>query len=330
MDRFDRIYALHQILSAARVPVSRTRIEQELECSRATAKRIIDSMRLHLGAPIEYDKNRNGYYYAPTAGKYELPGLWFKPDELLALVTAQQLLSDIQPGLLDPHLAPLRGRIEQILDKTHLGYGEAGKRIRIIGMARRASDDTHFATIATALLNRKQLFIEYRGRAKSEISTRHVSPQRMVHYRDRWYLDAWCHSRAGLRSFALDRIANAHAEEVEAKTLSEQELNAHFTESYGIFAGPPTATAILLFTPESARWVADEQWHPKQSGRTFPDGRYELSFPYGDPRELIMDILKYGPEVEVIAPQELRTAVAERSAAAARLYSRKPDGGLTD
>jgi predicted DNA-binding transcriptional regulator YafY len=330
MDRFDRIYALHRILSAARVPVSRNRIEQELECSRATVKRIIESMRLYLGAPIEYDKSRNGYYYAPTAGKYELPGLWFKPDELLALVTAQQLLSDIQPGLLDPHLAPLRGRIEQILDKNHLGYGEAGKRIRIIGVARRTSDDTHFATVATALLRRKQLLIEYRGRAKSEFSTRAVSPQRMVHYRDRWYLDAWCHLRNDLRSFSLDCITKAQAQEAHAHTISDIELNAHFTESYGIFAGPPTATAVLHFTSTIARWVADEHWHPKQSGRTLPDGRYELSIPYGDPRELIMDILKYGPDVEVVAPQELRIAVAERVAAATRLYSTKVDGGLTD
>ena len=58
-------------------------------------------------------------------------------------------------------------------------------------------------------------------------------------------------------------------------------------------------------------WVADEQWHPRQAGRFLEDGRYELEVPYSDPRELVMDILKHGAEVEVIAPEELRREVAE-------------------
>ncbi|OOY88703.1 HTH domain-containing protein, partial [Solemya velum gill symbiont] len=81
MDRFDRIYDLHKILSASRYPVSRKRLEDELECSRATVKRIIESMRLYLNAPIAYDRKLNGYYYETgnESGEvmYELPGIWF-------------------------------------------------------------------------------------------------------------------------------------------------------------------------------------------------------------------------------------------------------------
>jgi len=50
------------------------------------------------------------------------------------------------------------------------------------------------------------------------------------------------------------------------------------------------------------------------------DGRYELRVPYGNPAELIMDILKYGPDCEVLGPRGLREAVAERLAAALRNY----------
>ena len=51
-----------------------------------------------------------------------------------------------------------------------------------------------------------------------------------------------------------------------------------------------------------------------------PDGHYELRVPYHDPRELIMDLLKYGPEVEVLAPEALRQAVAGQLRAAVALY----------
>ena len=40
--------------------------------------------------------------------------------------------------------------------------------------------------------------------------------------------------------------------------------------------------------------------------------RIRLEFPYSDPRELILDILRYGPDVEVLAPEALRKAVIER------------------
>ncbi|MGH8581884.1 MAG: helix-turn-helix transcriptional regulator [Gammaproteobacteria bacterium] len=326
MDRLERIFALHRLLSTASLPVPRRRIEEGLECSRATAKRVIDAMRLFLDAPIEYDRERNGYYYAPSQHKFELPGLWFKADELLALLTTQRLLHDLQPGLLDDHLAPLRTRIERILQAEHLGYSEAGHRIRILGMAARKSDDAHFATVATALLKRKQLWIEYHGRARPETTERYTSPQRLVHYRDNWYLDAWCHLRQALRSFALDRIGKARIENIDAKPISDEELDAHYAGAYGIFAGPPTHTAVLRFTAERARWVANEQWHPQQQGQFLPDGRYQLSLPYGDPRELIMDILKYGPDVEVMAPDDLRAAVVECLRVAYQRYRDARDG----
>ena len=124
MDRFDRVFQLNNVLQAARLPVPRRRLEQELECSRATVKRIIEDLRDFLGAPVKYDRNRNGYYYDQSEQQlFELPGLWFNASELYALLSAQQLLANTQPGLLDSHLQPLRKRIDQILKIQHAGGG---------------------------------------------------------------------------------------------------------------------------------------------------------------------------------------------------------------
>ena len=51
---------------------------------------------------------------------------------------------------------------------------------------------------------------------------------------------------------------------------------------------------------------ADEHWHSQQQGTWLPDGRYELRVPYSNSRELLMDVLKYGPDAEVVAPLSLR------------------------
>ena len=132
MDRFDRIFDLHRLLSAARRPVSRQRIEQELECSRATAKRIIEAMRLYLNAPIRYSREHNGYYYDRDGETmYELPGVWFNSSELHALLSVQQLLQSVQPGLLEQQLAPLKQRIESLLRVQGAGGAGLAGRIRI-------------------------------------------------------------------------------------------------------------------------------------------------------------------------------------------------------
>jgi predicted DNA-binding transcriptional regulator YafY len=164
------------------------------------------------------------------------------------------------------------------------------------------------------------LRVAYYNRERDETGTREVSPQRLTHYRDNWYLDAWCHDKKGLRIFDVECIRHADTLSKSAKAVPESTLNKELGSAYGIFAGQPTAIAVLRFTAKRARWAAYETWHPQQQSRWLDDGRYELHLPYSDPRELIMDILKYGPDVEVAAPDDLRKAVKNLLGEAGRQY----------
>ncbi|SFM18030.1 helix-turn-helix transcriptional regulator [Nitrosomonas communis] len=322
MDRLQRIYKLHQILASRRSPVSRQMLEERLECSPATVKRLIEELRLYFNAPLKYDREHNGYLYDSQEGEvFELPGLWFNANELYALLTVQQLLEQTQPGLLDDHFKPIKNRLEKILATAQLNKNEIAKRIRILRMTARNTASEHFQSVASALLQRKRLHIHYHSRSDDQTTQRQISPQRLTHYRDNWYLDAYCHKRNALRSFAVDRICACRSLDQSALEFDEAELDAYFASSYGIFAGQPKETAVLLFSPERARWVADEQWHPQQQVKLLPDGSYELRIPYADSKELVMDILKYGNGVEVLEPAELRQEVINQLQAAIEKYS---------
>jgi predicted DNA-binding transcriptional regulator YafY len=328
MDRFDRIFELNRILQASRHPVSRKRLQDELECSRATVKRIIEDMRLYLNAPIVYDREQNGYRYDQSEGAmYELPGLWFNASELHALLTVQQLLADVQPGLLEPVLKPLQQRIDALLELQRTGSEGLQGRVRMLQMAARSNAEQGgeaFQVVAGALAQRQRLRLRYYSRWRESRDERDVSPQRLVHYRDNWYLDGWCHLREGLRTFAIDAIEAVATLEQPALEVADAALESHFASSYGIFAGTPEHEAVLRFSATRARYVANERWHRDQQGRRLDDGRYELRVPYSNPAELIMDILKFGPEVQVVAPPALREAVAERLRAALGLYGTEP------
>ena len=307
MDRYERILTLHRILKASRYPVSFSRLKDEVVCSRATLYRDIAFLRDALGAPIEYGEDESMFRYAADeAERFELPGLWLNSEELAALLALNELLGRSDPGVLAGALAPFRARMERLLSDHSSGRSLPVERIRVLASGSRRLDQAAFRGVASALLNRKRLRFRYRARSTDAQTERVVSPQRLAHYRDNWYLDAWDHSRDALRSFALDRIRDPLLLDEEALDRDAIELDAHLASSYGIFSGAPKAWATIRFSPHAARWVADEHWHSQQQGEWLKDGRYELKVPYSNSRELLMDVLKYGPDAEIVAPVSLR------------------------
>lgn len=312
MDRTERFYKIDQLLSERRI-VPFGVLAEKLGVSRATIKRDLEYLRDRLNAPIVWDREQGGYRFGEAeqgSGKYELPGLWFSASEIHALLTMQQLLVNLDAGgLLGPHIQPLLARLSGLLGTADDAHEEIGKRIRIIGIAGRRMVLDNFSVVGSALLRRKRLVLRYYVRSRDEVTTREVSPQRLVHYRENWYLDAWCHLRAELRSFSLDAVRGAEMTDADARELPEETLDETLGAGYGIFSGRKVKWAKLRFTPERARWVCSEQWHPKQVGSYEADGSYVLEIPYSDYRELAMDVLKFGADVEVLAPQDLKTKV---------------------
>jgi predicted DNA-binding transcriptional regulator YafY len=318
MNRAERIYKLHALLQEK--PRSLAHMQQSLEVSRATLVRDLGYMKDFMGAPIEYDRASNGYRYRATSPTFELPGFWLNESELYALLASARLFELVQPGLLAPYVGPLRARIRSLLGQSGHSVTTVDERILLQPFATRTTHPERFGTVASAVLEGHQLAIQYHGRERDRLSDRTVHPQRLLRYRDNWYLAAHCDQAAALRIFSLDRIRRAKRLTDPARSIDPKELDRFLGASFGIFSGSASAWAVLRFAPDASRWVADEAWHPDQIGQWVKD-RYELQIPYSDPRELLMDILKYGPEVEVIAPPELRAMVAERLVDATRLYA---------
>lgn len=321
MDKLDRIFQLHAILHKRRMPVSAEALMDRMDCSRPTLFRAITTLKDKLGAPVIFEKERGGgYRYNSTDGHYELPGLWFTAGELQALVIIQRFLNELGGGLLEEHFALLSKRIEELTSKKHLNLSEVAARIRMPALAARRPGPA-FQDVVGATLQRKKLWIEYRARTSDQVSQRSVSPQRVTRYRESWYLDAWDEGKNEFRTFAIDRIAKHRVLPARARDIEERTLDDYFASGYGIFSGKGDKVAVLSFSQESARWVADEQWHPRQQGSFLSDGRYELRIPYGQSRELVMDILRHGPHVKVIEPPSLVEEVKKQLIQALRQYA---------
>lgn len=214
MDRTERFYKIERMLRNREVVPIRDLLD-ELGVSEATFKRDIEYLRERLNAPIPWDREKRGYRLYdpdPENPRHELPGLWFNSSEIHALLAFHHLLDRLQSGLLTPHIAPLKKRIQALIEKDDRSFAEVARRIRVLPQAARHIESPCFQSIA------------------------------------------------------------------------------------------------------------HEQWHPKQKGYE-KDGAYTLEVPYSDDTELILDILRYGPDVEVLAPASLRREVTERLRLAAQRYN---------
>lgn len=314
MNQVERLYKIDQLLRKA--PHSLQQLTELLEVSVATIKRDIEYMRDRLCAPIISDRSSHAYRLdmnAQHADRYVLPGLWFSEAEILALLTLQHLISQLEPSnILEHHIKPLSKRLDTLLSYSDQPVEKIRERILITGLGKRSLKTSCFEQAGFALIHQKQASITYHGRSKGDVTQRIVSPQRLVYYRANWYLDAWCHLREELRSFAIDGIEKIKMLDAPCKEIPIFVIKQTLGTGYGIFSGPTVQWATLRFTPTRARWVANEYWHEQQQGEFDDMGYYLLQIPYSDHRELMMDILKYGADCEVIAPQELRLQIIEQ------------------
>jgi predicted DNA-binding transcriptional regulator YafY len=322
LDRTERFHLIDQMLNSSRV-VSRQQFLDVLEVSPATFKRDLEYLRDRLGAPIEWDRERGGYCYRDEGRgqSFQLPGLWFNSGEIHALLTMQAWLDNLQPGLLSGHIEPLQARIRALLDRGSHDVEQITRRIRILTRSRAPQNSSAFQVLSQTLLNRKQVRIEHYNRVAGSASQRTVSPQRLTFYRDNWYLDSWCHWRNAIRSFAVDAISSVTVLKDQAREIGEEQLDRELQSGYGIFSGAQTHRAQLRFTPQRARWVAQEQWHPEQDSWYDEEGFYHLSVPYSQEPELMMDLLKHGAEVEVLGPPALRRQMKQTVQAMRGVYT---------
>ena len=313
MGRTERLYTIQRLLNNQQaIPLSR--FLETLEVSKATFKRDLEYLRDRLGAPIVWDAEASGYRLDIKSNQqiHPLPGLWLNEGEVFALLTGIELLGAIEPApLIGTQIKPIRERLEKILELGQYSTADIRQRIRLVTMGSRQTSSEFFQVIAHALLSRKRLKLKHFGRLDAKITEREVSPQRLVYYRDNWYLDAFCHLRDDIRSFAVDAIERADEIDNSAVSVDEGVLTTELDAGYGIFSGGTTKMAILKFSPFRARWVAREQWHKDQQGTLQADGSYLLEVPYFDDRELMHDILRQGSQVDVLGPEELKIRVKQ-------------------
>ncbi len=311
---FERYIWFHAKLKAGRYP-KLADLAGKFEISLRQAAREIDFMKNFFSAPIEYSRERCGYYYSESG--FELPNIWLGQDEIVALIISKRISTAIPDRRL-------KNKIDfyfsKIAASTDFDFRDLEKRVSLKNIHYYSVAPGIFASCAFALAKHRRLRITYRSAYSEESRERTISPLHLLLYLGNWHLLAFCHSRGDLRDFVLSRVAEMEilADPVSPELLA-RDIKALIDRHYGIFLQGDEKKVCLRFSGRSVGIVRDQLWFAGQQVTEEKDTLL-LSFPVTDYREVLGDILRFGADVEVLAPEELRARIGETARLMDRLY----------
>ena len=170
-----------------------------------------------------------------------------------------------------------------------------------------AHGSDQLAFIQAAYRARHKLDIRYRSGSATVSTSRTVCPYSLVFAQGMWYMVAFCERNSeALRFFRLDRIEAVKETGDTFEIPGDYSVDAIIAENR-LFEAERAETMVVRYSPRIARWIAEREGKPVAA-----DGTLTLEHPLADEQWAMRHVLQYGPEAEVLAPESLRTRLAER------------------
>jgi proteasome accessory factor B len=303
MQALERLVNLVALLLNARTPLSFEQIREALPAYEqgdlTTAKRMFerdkDALR-DIGIPIELQSTdvwevEEGYVIQKD--RYYLPEIDFTPEEVSALFVAA-----LAPGEEDAAEIAVRKLIAGV-DASALGALSA--RPVALGPDRGGA---RIGAIAGAIQDERAVRFRYRD-ASGDVSDREIEPFGLLARSGQWYVVGHDRGRGDMRAFRISRIEADVEDAGEGKAAPEG-----FSAAEHVTAGPwqedEDATAVVALSADVAWWASPD------SGAVRADGRTEAAVQVRNRDTFVDWVLSLGPDAEVLAPPELREAIADR------------------
>jgi len=293
-------------------------LAEKFEVSTKTAQRDIEFMRDRLYCPLEYNKNKKGYYYEDDT--FSLPMVYLSSRELSSLMIARKMLQDISGGYIGDEISSILDKITNVLNKrTAIGdHMDDTFSFQLIEYS--PAPEAVFKSVLEGCMKRRCLSFTYYSPVREERSLRTVDPYHVLNYMGTWHLFAYCHLRKDIRDFAMNRISEVKVLSEVFDMPSDLDIKEYLHSSFGLYKGKAKEWVTLRFSSEKSKWIRDQVWHKDQKARFLKDGSLELSFPVADFSEIKMEILKHGDTVEVVRPKSLRSLIKSEARNILKIY----------
>lgn len=315
-----RLLFLHQRLGDGSAPSAGV-LAAECGVSRKTIYRDLAALRDELGAPIVYDANRRGSCYD---GAFELPMAMLSDQDLFTLLIAEQAVAQYQG-------TPLREQMEAALDKllaflpgpVRSAHERIARHVRFGGMPAPRVEPEVWQNLAVAIEKCQVIELGYRRGGTGIVDERVVHPMELV-ARDRdWFLVAHRPDKDRSPIYYVPRILTVRPTGATFDPAEIEDGRGSLEGDFNAVRGAGKPRTIRLRFP-SVHLAEERPWAATQKIVRHRDGAATLTFRSTALFEIERQVLRYGGQVVVVGPQELRASIART---ARRLLDRHgPDG----
>jgi len=279
-------------------------LAKEYEVSGRTITRDIEYMRDSLGAPIEYDKAKKGFFYTET--NFFLPAIDIKESDFFAICITEKALKQYENTPLYDKLSSVFGKLKEYLpDSIRINTTWIDTKYTFMHESFTHIDPVVWETISNSLRLKKQLNISHRKADSAEAQSRVVEPYHIVNYRGEWYLIAMCRKRNEVVRFGMSRIKEASMLKTSYEIPENFNFHTFIGPSFGIMTEDREHNVKIKFGPKLAPYITERHWHNDQIITEKKDGSVILSFNTNSLFEVKRWILSWGAGAEALSPKEL-------------------------
>jgi len=316
-----RLQTIHHEIKEGRRP-NATGLAGTLGVSSKTVQRDLDYLRNELDAPIEFDREENGYFYSRS--DYVLPFLPVDGRDLFSIGVAAQVLSLLGGTPLARDLKRCYERLAELMPPAvRLRPEIVMEKLAMRAAAFRPVKEETWQAVAESLQRGVALSIRYHRPGEAPGDPRVVKPYALVLAGRDWMVLAQDDSDDVVKNFYLARIESAKPTGQRYAIPRGFDPEEHFRDTFGIFVGTEKRFRFRVrFSKDVSEEVRELQWHPKQKIETGDDGEAILELPAQSVKEARRFVLGYGKDATAIAPPELVEDLRRETAALQRAYTR--------
>src|SRR5271157_4876815 len=316
----ERILLIDSAVRRREWPNART-LARELEVTRRTIQRDLAFMRRRQ-APLKFDSVRNGWHYTDPA--YRFPYFEATEGELVALLISAQVMDQYRGTPFEQDLRKALAKISRSLpDSIEVPLDELASCLSVLPRVRTTYDPEIFRVLVRAVSHSRQLSMVYWTASRNETQRRTIDPYDLVLAPDDdWCLIGHCHLRNAIRLFKVQRVRSVVETDVCFSRPPGFRARDYMAETFGTIRGDGDYHVVLRFTQAFAGIIREKEWHPGQVLEPQPDGTLILRLHINDLRLIKRWVMYWGPDCEVLEPEELIAMVVSDLQAVGRIYQR--------
>ena len=287
--------------------------------STKTFQRDLEILRDEYNAPLEYEPSRHGYFYSDET--WTMPSFQLNQGELLAVLVADRALASYRNSPYYDQLKTIFLRLTDLLpEKVTVHSQDIATNISIIPEPVTTIDPDVWPVLQRGLFEGKKVVIHYQTPGYSTPAERLIDPYHITGHKGEWYLLGYSHTDKAVRIYSLARIKSCRLSKEKFDHPKDFIPSDFMDPGFGVFMGQEKAKVAIKFYPPLASTIGERYWHPDQTIEALEDGSVILKFTTNQQSQTLFWAAQWGPNAEILEPQELRDEAAEWFADTAGRY----------